>query len=498
LIAFAVTACGAASAASWIVNPGVSLSGTYTDNVDLAPPGEARDDFVTQLTPSITFRGVGAHAVVAGTIALPMLAYARGTDENTNGSNNFYPQASIVGNAEILDNLFFVDGSIYVTQPSASAFGSQSASLANVDANRYTAATYRVSPYLKGELPGNAQYELRNTSVFTQTFDQPPGVSDAFSNQLVGHIAAPAAPIGWFGDFDLNSVKFENQGWQTINLARAGPRYAISPQLRAQASAGYENDRFPLATYFAVLYGAAIEWRPSPRTTAYASVEHRFFGTSYLATLEYRTPLTVWSISASRDLTNFPQQLAGGSLGVGTLLDRLFKSRIPDPLLRREAVDRYIEQQALPTTLAGPITSFSQSILLTNNVTVTAGLTGTRNNVFFTAYYSHNRAIPGSSDVPIDDTSPNSNYSQAGVNAVWTNRLTPVVNLNVSASLSRTEAIAPATDRTTQGYAGVELNRALSPHTKVFIGARYQRLTSNIADPYNETGVYAGVGYTYR
>ena len=52
--------------------------------------------------------GVGAHAVVAGTIALPILVYGRTGIDN----NSLYPQVAIVGNAEIAENLFFVDGAI--------------------------------------------------------------------------------------------------------------------------------------------------------------------------------------------------------------------------------------------------------------------------------------------------------------------------------------------------------------------------------------------------
>jgi uncharacterized protein (PEP-CTERM system associated) len=183
---------------------------------------------------------------------------------------------------------------------------------------------------------------------------------------------------------------------------------------------------------------------------------------------------------------------------VGTLLDRLFKSRIPDPLLRREAVDRYKDQQSLPNALNGAVNFYSEDILLTDSVTATAGLTGVRNNVFFTAYYSRNRPIAGSSGSLVGESSADSNNTQYGVNGVWTYRITPADNLVVSMALSRTDAIAPATGRTDQGGVGVELNHALSQHTRVFLGARYQRLMSDVAVPYTESAAYAGIGYTYR
>ena len=312
-------------------------------------------------------------------------------------------------------------------------------------------------------------------------------------------VASEVTPFGWFADLNATDVKFTDQSTQRLNLVRTGPRYAITPQLRVQVSVGYEDDNFPAAEYRNVIYGANVQWRPSPRTTAAAGVEHRFFGTSFLARLEYRTPLTAWTVEASRNLSIYPQQLSTWTAApsVGGLLDQLFRSRIPDPELRQDAVASYLQSQAIPTTLAGAVNFYTQQILLTNNVTVTAALTGVRNNVFLSAYYSRSEPIAGTSTVETVDQALNTN-TQIGTNVLWAYRLTPATTVNSTLFASRTRANPPFTGYTNQGGARVEVDHLLSARTRVFAGARHQALRSDLATEYTESAVFAGIGYTFK
>ncbi len=86
--------------------PSVALSETWTDNVALAPAELAREDFVTQITPGITFRGIGARASVNGSISVPVLLYARTGAEN----DNFYPLVDILGKVEAIETILLCRG----------------------------------------------------------------------------------------------------------------------------------------------------------------------------------------------------------------------------------------------------------------------------------------------------------------------------------------------------------------------------------------------------
>lgn len=487
-----------AGAAAWTVSPSIGLEETLTDNVNLAPSDLAKGDFVTQITPTLAFSGLGAHARLIGSISLPVVLYARTGSEN----NNVYPLVSVLGNAEVVEKLFFLDGAISVTQPFLTPFGAQPSNLSSGTQNRYTASSYRVTPYVQGVMPGNVEYELRNNSIWANENGAPISTNNSFTNEWLGHLASPVAPLGWFADLDAVDVKFSNQSSQRMNLVRGGARYAYDAQIRLEASGGYEDNNFPLTNYRGFTYGAGIEWRPSERTTAFANVGHRFFGTSYLATLDHRTPLTVWNLSASRNITNYPQQLAAPSPATSTsvdgLLNQLFVSRIPSPTPRQDAVNSYLQDQGLPSSLTGAVNFYSQQILLTENFSATAGLTGVRNNIFVTFYYVRNQPIAGSGQLlPVAIDSGNNN-TQLGTNLVWTHRLTPVVNLNLSVFAQRTEAIAPLTGLTNQGGTRLEISRMLSAYTKVFGGVRYQVLRSDVTTDYKESAVFAGLDYTFK
>ena len=478
------------------MRPSIAIEETLTDNVDLATSDLARSDLVTQITPAIAFSGVGAHAQLLGVIKVPVLFYARTGAEN----NNVYPEATILGNAEVVEKFFYLDGAISVTQPYLSAFGGQPTNLSSATDNRYTASSYGITPYIKGLAADNVEWELRNSSIWSITNNAPINISNAFTNETIGHVTNSRSQLGWFADLDFLNVKFSDQGSQRMNLVRMGPRYAYDPQLRLLASAGYEENHFPFSDYSGVTYGAGIEWRPSERTSVVGNVEHRFFGTSFLLTFDHRTPLSVWNVSASRNVTNYPQQLAtpATSTSVDALLNEVFISRIPDPKARQEIISNYIENQSLPASLTGAVNYYSQQIQLRNNVTATAGLTGSRNNVFFTAYYTHIQPISGSGMSLPGFVDAGTNNTQWGGNLVWTNRVTQLVNLNLTLYALRTEANAPLSGWTNQGTARLEISRPLTAHTTAFAGARYQALHSNVAVEYNEAAVFAGLTYRFK
>jgi uncharacterized protein (PEP-CTERM system associated) len=494
-----------ADAQTWRILPSISLAELVTDNVNLAPSNAAKSDLVTELTPGLVFSGIGARARIVGNIAVPILFYARTAGEN----NHVYPLASVFGNVEAIEKWFYVDGVISITQPYLSPFGAQPSGLTNGTQNRYTQQTYKVSPYITGATPGDVRYELRNDSYWSNTSGNslttnvsgiPVTTNNAYTSEWSAKIDSPVAPLGWSARLDAVDVKFSNQGTQRMNLATLGPKYAYSPQLYLSLIGGYEDNQFPFSSFSGGVYGGGIEWRPTERTNVLANVEHRFFGTSYLVNLNHRTPLSVGSFSASRGITTYAQQLASatGTSSVAGLLNQLFTSRIPDPKERQEAVDEFLQRQNLPATLSTPVNSYSEQVLLTENVSATAGLLGARNNLFATAFYLRTEPISGAGNPLPAGLAAQNNNTQTGVNVVWSHNLTRTAVLNLTGFATRTKANAPYTGETNQGGVHVDLVLPVSPHTTFTTGARYQSLGSNVATGYNEAAIYAGLTYAFK
>jgi uncharacterized protein (PEP-CTERM system associated) len=494
-------ACGLAGdwaeSQTWHVEPSISLEETLTNNVNLVPNERATSDLVTQIAPAIRFTEKSARTSLSGSVAVQGLLYARTGAEN----NYVYPSANVLGNYEAIEKFFYIEGAAQVSQQFLTPFGAQPSNIANATQNRYTASTYRISPYMQGVTENNFNYLLRNNSYWTTLNGAPISTSNSYTSEWLGKLYSPVNPLGWSADFDLTDVKFNNQSSQTTNLGRLGPRYAYDPQVLLHADVGYEDNHYPFSNYRGYIYGLGIEWRPTERTNVVATWEHRFFGASYLFTFDHRTPLSVWGLSATRNITSYPQQLASLPAGnVQSILNQLFTSRIPDPAQRQTAIDTLIQNQGLPPNLQNPVNLYTQEILLQETFSAKLGLLGARNAIYATVFYLHQEPIAGTGTPlpPILSGATLNDNTQKGANLVWTHNFTPSITSNLNLTLLQTLANSPFTAKTNQGTATLSVSSPLSARTTVFAGARYQVFRPNFEQGYYEAALFAGLNYTFK
>jgi len=229
--------------------------------------------------------------------------------------------------------------------------------------------------------------------------------------------------------------------------------------------------------------------------------EHRFFGASYHVLLLHRAPRSIWTLRASRDITTYPQNLATlpDQGNVAALLDSLFSSRLTDPAARQAFVQQLIRERGLPATLTGPLDIFNQQVTLQESFEGTVNLIGVRNAVLLTAYRRRTEPIPGSTQVLIDLLSTlQTNNTQYGSTVVWTYRLTPLYTLATSADWFRTDANDESGLQSKQATLQVALTAPLTKVTSVYAGARYQRFTSNLQSPIEESAVFVGINHIFR
>jgi uncharacterized protein (PEP-CTERM system associated) len=499
-----------AAAQSWHFVPSVALDETLTNNVNLQPPDSAKADLVTVITPSLAIDEKSAHTTLRGTVALPVALYAKTGDLN----NKVYPLANLVGNVDVYNKFFQVDAEANVTQQYSNPFGPQPTSLAYATNNRYTAAFYRVSPFIQGTTPTDIKYELRNNNVWTNLGGAPISTSNSYTNEWLATVTGPLRTFGWAVDGDYNNTKFTDQSSQIQALGRARLLWQPDPQIKLNVSGGYEDNRFPFADYTGAIYGVGGQWTPTERMKIVGNWEHRYFGSSYLASFENRTPLSVVTLQASRNTTSYPQQLftlpPTGS--VAGLLFLIFATKIPDPLARLDFVEQFIANQGLPSTLSTALPVYNQQISLQENATATFGLLGARNSIFLNVYYLRQEPITGSGQPLPAFLFPYNNNTQSGVSVDWAHRLTPQLTLDTMLTLNRTKSndllpeIDPSFKPTVRwGSVFVKLSAYVSPQTTVYAGARYQRSrgyqlpTATISTgDFNEAAAVAGITYTFR
>jgi uncharacterized protein (PEP-CTERM system associated) len=236
------------------------------------------------------------------------------------------------------------------------------------------------------------------------------------------------------------------------------------------------------------------------RTNLDADAEHRFFGTSYHVALVHRTPLSIWTLRASRDMTTYPQEIATlrAESNVEALLNSIFASRLTDPIARQSFVDQLIHDRGLPSTLASPIDLFTEQPVLQESLDATVSLLGARNSVLMTAYRRRTERIPGTAFALLDLNTSQTDNTQIGTNVVWSLRLTAVYSLSTSADWFRTDANDQSGTRSRQLTLQTALSAALSSLTRAFAGVRHQRFTSNSHATIEETAIFMGLDHAFR
>ena len=452
----------------------------------------------------MSFDETGAHTKLNGSVSLPMLVYAR-----TSNNNYVAPAASVSGTLEAIDNLLYFDASANVSQQYLNPFGPRSSSLANATQNRYTSQVYSVSPYIKGNAPEGIDYEARQTSTWSDAggaavSDVGASTGRSFTNDISAHIAQRPRTGGWRVEYERSDITFPGQNRfnnETTQIGRGIVTYRPDPEVGLAASVGYEDNKFFFTRESGVTYGGGVEWNPNDRTSLNARAEHRFFGTSYNATFSYHTPLTVWSVNAFRDITSYPQQVATLPAGadVTAMLNSLFSSRVQDPAQRQALVDQVIQNRNLPLFLTTPVALFTQQITLVESATATFGILGARNSIFLTAYYSRNEPVTGSptETLPPVLTQLLSN-TQVGTNVVWTHQFDANLKLAVIGDWSRVTDNVAAGGITRYYTLNAQISRTLSALTSLYAGARYQQSHSDVATDYREAAVYLGVTHIFR
>jgi uncharacterized protein (PEP-CTERM system associated) len=486
-------------AQTWKITPAIAWESTWTDNVNLEPSSLKRSDWINQITPSVQFTWASAHTRAAGSIGLPVLLYARQTE-----SSEVQPQVVVAGTWEAIERFFFIDASINVSQQFLSPFGATPNNLGNITNNRYTAQDYTISPYIRGRTGDGIEYELRDTNTWSNASQiQVEGVGQTgFTNEIRGFVGRTARPTGWSLEYDRTEVKFTSQDSEITEIARARALYGPDPTLQVSLIGGYENNRFAFTEEKGAVYGAGISWHPSERTQLDATLEHRFFGAGYNVVFNHRWPLSAFTISASRDTTSYPQQLANLPSGanVSQLLNSIFSSRIPNAAERQGVVDDIIRNRALPGTLSTPVVLFTEQITLLEQFSATYAILGARNGIFFTAFRSKDEPIGNRGDfVPpsvLEDI--NRNNTQIGANIAWNHQLTPTLTLGTNANWARTTSNETTSIKTRDFSVNGVLSAALTALTTAYGGVRYQEQNPNTGPGYTEFAVFVGLTHRFH
>jgi uncharacterized protein (PEP-CTERM system associated) len=488
----------------FFLEPVIIIEETASSNVNFDQGNRDRKgDFITQITPGARLRAGTAHMQVDGTIALPVFLYARTGGEN----NRVLPLVQLDAKLDALDRHLFLDAGVNVQRAFASPFGARPTAAEVATSNEFTAQVYRLAPALRGELPNALHYDVTDSNTWTAASNTSNGsgtaaqIDNTYTNDLKASLARDPTPLGGHFDYQRTDVRFSEQPSMLTRIARAYADALVAPGLKLSVGGGYEDNDYTVVTAKGAVYGFGVHWTPDRRTTLDGNWEHRFFGGSYRVDLEHRTPLTVVSFNASRDVSTYPQQVVSLTAGssIGRVLDNLFQSRFPDPAQRQEAVDTLVRNYALPATLAGPVDLFTLQATLLTRAQLLVGLLGVRNNVYVSAYRQRNEAL-GARFGEVSSLFPPDNTVQTGGDLVWSSRLTPSRTLTAMVSYLHTTGELGFTRNgfTDNGSATLMLTVPITVRTSVRAGARYQLVHSNVQPDAEEAAVFVGIAHRFH
>lgn len=468
------------NAAEWKIVPSINLRETYTDNVNLSPQGTKKTDFITEISPGISVTGSGPGLKVQAAYVMQNVLYA-----NNSSNNATHHQLNADMNAELVNNLFFLDGNASISRQNISAFGAQSNRDINITNNTSEIRTYSISPYLSHDFGNFASSELRYTH-------------DYVGSSTPGLLASQADYIS----FKLNSgTSFRTTGWglqyhkQKVDQNStdavdnesysANIHHLLSSRFSVNATVGYEKFSYLSLKekpegYF---WTTGFSWAPTSRTNVMMTAGKRFYGNTYSLAANHRSRSTIWSLSYDEDITSTRSQfLLPATINTASFLNNLWASSIPDPVTRQQIVDTFLRDTGIPRALSDSVNSFTNRFFLQKRLQASAAFNSAKTTTIFSVFntlreaqtsQAIDSALLGLSNLSLQD-----NTRQIGGNAILNWQISPRSSMNISAGYSRVNALA--TERVDRNKTfSIALTKQFKPDLRGTIEIRRLQQNSN-------------------
>ena len=295
-----------AHALEWDFRPYVNGSAIYTDNQNQSE-NDPKDALILTATPGFSLVSKGSRRVRAG-MNYGVTGVARFGDDL---DNEIFQNLSALGNAELMEDLLFIDGTASISQQLISLSGSRAETAVNSD-NRTTTSTYSISPYIQKRFGNYADAKVR----FTQSgsiFED-----NAFNNINSSEIDANLSngtrfnDLSWGLNYYWRDATISNSENTRFESYGANLGYELTRKFRLLGTVGYDNNEYTAASGTETsgsYWTAGFDWAPNIRTNLGASVGESYFGNTYSFNFNYRTRNTVWTASYNEGVNDISQQL---------------------------------------------------------------------------------------------------------------------------------------------------------------------------------------------
>jgi uncharacterized protein (PEP-CTERM system associated) len=294
-------------ARNWSFDPGLSISETYSDNINVAPDGFEQSDFVTQINPTIKAELNGRRVKGNVNYRMQNFLYADNSDDNTT-----FHQYVARGNAELLLKHFFVDAASTLTQRIVDTRGVRVPNNYSIVGNRTDQLTFAVRPYWRHELGSYAEAQVHYEYGFVDFDDDK--VKGRISDSDLNNISLSMKNLddedrlSWEVRYGNQHINYKDEAFDSQRFQRGGLilDYGLIHNFHLIGLGGYEDNDFgarlftttPTGPFWAV----GFRWEPSLRSKLEAFFGDRFFGNTYRVLWEQRSRYLTTELSYTEDL----------------------------------------------------------------------------------------------------------------------------------------------------------------------------------------------------
>jgi uncharacterized protein (PEP-CTERM system associated) len=472
---------GAGSGPGFRVQPRISLTQTWTDNLGL--DDAAKDAaFITVLAPGISVSSSAGRLRGNLDYSLNGLIYTK-----TDRPNDVQQSLSATGSLELIERRFFVDARASYGQQQRSAFGQQtSAENAIRNPNSSDVASLSVSPRLLGRLANLASYQLSGTVTETKIKDSATGDSRIASLSLNTQGLA-TGPLNWTASATAQNSSFDAGNDNSRASATGGLNYRPDVDLTFSGNAGVERDDLKGDSKEAhPTYGMNAVWTPTPRTSLQGDYQSHNYGDSHTISFNHRFQRSSIRFADTSSLSQgFNNR--GGQQTNYDLFYFQFESKEPDPIKRDLLVRQFLLENGLSPTAAANSGFVSSGPSLQRRQELSGTWQGLRTTVTTTLSQSRNsrigEQIPGSGDL-----SQSSLVRERNASATVAYRLTPTSSTNLTVAERQVRGDLSSQSSTLRTL-NASWNGRLGERGSVTVGARYSLFEGQL--PYRENAVFA-------
>lgn len=283
--------------ADWQVKKSLTVSEVYTDNADLSHDNK-KSEFIATVTPNISLQGNGARANVSVNASLEANS-AEGEGDAIN------PRLGANADAELLEDFFFIDASVNITQNTVDAFRPSGTDTLSNTSNTTNTYNYNISPYFTQRFKGFAEVVGRYSYNNQLNSNNNASDSDSQSFELNINSGDDFQRLTWGGTVNYKDSGSDNTSSELLSTD-VNLGYRVNRVWNLRGSAGFESNDFEStrSENDGSRWSMSAIWTPNNRTSLNIGYGDRFFGSVPTLDFSHRSRRSLLTASYSRELTD--------------------------------------------------------------------------------------------------------------------------------------------------------------------------------------------------